>query len=149
MRIQRRFTKSKDSPYADLTFRRANSEIRDPDGSLVFKLDDIEVPESWSAVACDVLAQKFPYNRKIDNFMEVDVIENVAFSSIQDEEVLGKTRPVGIMQLYNRVASDILQDDLVRIHYIRKLIGSMMIKCELYSITLELIVGMSRHQEIQ
>ncbi|MCG8545554.1 MAG: vitamin B12-dependent ribonucleotide reductase, partial [Alphaproteobacteria bacterium] len=59
MRIQRRFTKAKDSPYADLTFRRANSEIRDPDGSLVFKLDDIEVPESWSAVACDVLAQKY------------------------------------------------------------------------------------------
>lgn len=68
--------------------------------------------------------------------MEIETIENLAISSIQDEEVLGKTRPVGILQLYNRVASDILQDDLARMHYIRKLIGSMMIKCEMYSITL-------------
>ena len=51
--------------------------------------------------------------------------------------------------MYNRVASDILQDDLVRIHYIRKLIGAMMIKCEMYSIMLELTVGMVRNQELQ
>ncbi len=59
MRIKRRFTKAKESPYAELTFRRTDSEIRNPDGSVVFKLDNIEVPESWSQVACDVLAQKY------------------------------------------------------------------------------------------
>jgi ribonucleoside-diphosphate reductase alpha chain len=59
MRIKRRFTKAKESPYADLTFRRTDSEIRNPDGSVVFKLDNIEVPDSWSQVACDVLAQKY------------------------------------------------------------------------------------------
>ena len=37
----------------------AASEIRNPDGSIVFAQDDIEVPESWSQVACDVLAQKY------------------------------------------------------------------------------------------
>ena len=35
------------------------SEIRNPDGSVVFQLDDIEVPETWSQVASDVLAQKY------------------------------------------------------------------------------------------
>ncbi len=59
MRIKRRFTKAKESPYAELTFRRTDSEIRNPDGSVVFKLDNIEVPDSWSPVACDVLAQKY------------------------------------------------------------------------------------------
>ena len=59
MRIRRRFTKSDQSPYSDLKFRRTRSEIRNPDGSVVFELDDIEVPESWSQVACDVLAQKY------------------------------------------------------------------------------------------
>ena len=49
-----------------------------------------------------------------------------------------------MLQLYNRVASDILQDDLVRIHHIRKLVGAMMIKCEMYAISLELTVGMVR-----
>ena len=47
--------------------------------------------------------------------------------------------------MFNRVASDILQDDLVRIHYIRKLLGAMMVKCEMYSIMLELTVGMVRN----
>jgi ribonucleoside-diphosphate reductase alpha chain len=59
MRIERRYTTSGLSPYANLAFRRATSEIRNPDGSVVFKLDDIEVPDSWSQVACDVLAQKY------------------------------------------------------------------------------------------
>ena len=90
------------------------------------------------------MAKESPYNRKIDNFLELESVENFVISSIQDEEVLGKTRAIGILQLFNRVASDILQDDLVRIHYIRKLIGSMMISCEMYSITFELTVGMAR-----
>ena len=90
-----------------------------------------------------MLAKNFPYNRKIDNFLEIETIENFVISSIQDEEVFGRTRPVGVLQLYNRTASDVLQDDLVRVHHIRKLIGSMMIKCEMYSITLQLTVGMA------
>jgi ribonucleoside-diphosphate reductase alpha chain len=59
MRIERRYTTEGQSPYSSLAFRLATSEIRNPDGSVVFKLDGIEVPESWSQVACDVLAQKY------------------------------------------------------------------------------------------
>ncbi|MDE2011320.1 MAG: vitamin B12-dependent ribonucleotide reductase [Alphaproteobacteria bacterium] len=59
MRIQRQFTVEGHSPYEGITFRNAQSEIRNPDGSVVFQQTDIEVPESWSQVACDVLAQKY------------------------------------------------------------------------------------------
>jgi ribonucleoside-diphosphate reductase alpha chain len=59
MRIERRYTKSGDSPFADVSFRTTSSEIRNPDGSVVFKLDDVIVPESWSQVASDILAQKY------------------------------------------------------------------------------------------
>jgi ribonucleoside-diphosphate reductase alpha chain len=59
MRIVRRFTVEGDSPYADIEFRQASSEIRNPDGSIVFKLDGVEAPANWSQVACDVLAQKY------------------------------------------------------------------------------------------
>ncbi len=59
MRIERRFTKDGQSPYADIEFRRTTSEIRNPDGSVVFHADDIEVPVFWSQVASDVLAQKY------------------------------------------------------------------------------------------
>ncbi|MCP8939545.1 vitamin B12-dependent ribonucleotide reductase [Alsobacter sp. SYSU M60028] len=59
MRIERRYTKAGQSPYADLAFRAATSEIRNPDGSIVFRLENIEVPQEWSQVAADVLAQKY------------------------------------------------------------------------------------------
>jgi ribonucleoside-diphosphate reductase alpha chain len=59
MRIERAFTTAGRSPYEAIGFRTACSEIRNPDGSVVFKLDDIEVPSAWSQVAVDVLAQKY------------------------------------------------------------------------------------------
>ncbi len=57
--IARRFTKEGTSPYAGVAFRTASSEIRNPDGSVVFRADEIEVPAAWSQVAVDVLAQKY------------------------------------------------------------------------------------------
>ncbi len=67
MRIQRHFTEhcgsdvasGGASPYDGIEFRTVASEIRNPDGSVVFRQDDIEVPAHWSQVACDVLAQKY------------------------------------------------------------------------------------------
>ena len=59
MKITRRFTQAGQSPYATIPFRRATSEIKNPDGSIVFRLDGFEVPEHWSQVAADILAQKY------------------------------------------------------------------------------------------
>jgi ribonucleoside-diphosphate reductase alpha chain len=59
MRITRIFTTEGQSPYDSVEFRTTSSEIRNPDGSVVFEHRDIEVPASWSQVACDVLAQKY------------------------------------------------------------------------------------------
>ncbi len=59
MRIERRFTEAGRDPYSGVEFRIATSEIRNPDGSRVFHLPDIDVPAAWSQVACDILAQKY------------------------------------------------------------------------------------------
>ncbi|HEV3042674.1 MAG TPA: vitamin B12-dependent ribonucleotide reductase [Roseiarcus sp.] len=59
MRIERRYTKADVSPYALIEFQRTKSEIRNPDGSVVFSAPNIEVPADWSQVAADVLAQKY------------------------------------------------------------------------------------------
>jgi len=59
MRIERRYTIEGQSAYADIGFRLTTSEIRNPDGSVVFHAEDVEVPEQWSQVASDVLAQKY------------------------------------------------------------------------------------------
>ena len=68
MRIERRFTAGQTTQdvvsshlnvYNSTEFRKTTSEIRNPDGSIVFQAKDIMVPASWSQVACDVLAQKY------------------------------------------------------------------------------------------
>ena len=59
MRVERRFTEAKKDVYQSIEFRTTSSEIRNPDGSIVFQAPDIEVPTGWSQVACDVLAQKY------------------------------------------------------------------------------------------
>jgi ribonucleoside-diphosphate reductase alpha chain len=59
MQIERRFTKAGQSAYAQIEFRKAISEIKNPDGSIVFRLADIDVPAQFSQVAADILAQKY------------------------------------------------------------------------------------------
>ena len=59
MRIERHYTQADQSAYEGLEFRTTSSEIRNPDGSVVFRADKLEVPAHWSQVAADVLAQKY------------------------------------------------------------------------------------------
>src|SRR5579864_9441167 len=59
MHIARRFTTAGRDPYEGIAFRTATSEIRNPDGSVVFAAEGVEVPAEWSQVACDILAQKY------------------------------------------------------------------------------------------
>jgi ribonucleoside-diphosphate reductase alpha chain len=59
MQISRRFTKDLSSPYADQVFEVRKSEIREPDGRVVFGQDNVLVPKDWSQVATDILAQKY------------------------------------------------------------------------------------------
>ena len=59
MKIVRCFTKENESPYTQIEFTKTSSQIKNPDGSIVFKLDDVEVPKAWSQVAADIIAQKY------------------------------------------------------------------------------------------
>ena len=59
MKIKRQFTTAGKCAYQDINFTSTSSEIKNPDGSIVFKLDNVEVPTSWSQVASDVIAQKY------------------------------------------------------------------------------------------
>jgi ribonucleoside-diphosphate reductase alpha chain len=59
MKVTRRFSRAGQDPYDGIDFVERSSEIRNPDGSVVFAMDGVEVPESWSQVAVDVLVQKY------------------------------------------------------------------------------------------
>jgi len=59
MKITRRFTKAGQNVYDQFEYTLRSSMLRNPDGSVVFEMHDIEVPKSWSQVATDILAQKY------------------------------------------------------------------------------------------
>lgn len=60
MKFTRFYTKKEwDSPYGDMKFETRKSEIKNPDGSIVFKMDNVVVPKSWSQVSTDIIAQKY------------------------------------------------------------------------------------------
>ncbi|RDJ21319.1 vitamin B12-dependent ribonucleotide reductase [Bosea caraganae] len=93
MRIERRYTSAGASPYQAIPFRSAVSEIRNPDGSIVFRLEGIEVPDAWSQVASDVLAQK--YFRKAGvpaalKKVEENDVPSFLWRSAPDEAALAK-----------------------------------------------------------
>ena len=104
MRIERRYTKAGQSAYSEIEFRKAKSEIRNPDGSVVYSQDNIDVPTTWSQVATDVLAQK--YFRKagvpralkkveendVPSFLWRSVADEAALESLPKAERFGSER---------------------------------------------------------
>ncbi len=59
MKFTRFFTEDKLDVYNNLKFKTTSSEIKNPDGTIVFSAPEIEVPENYSQVAADVIAQKY------------------------------------------------------------------------------------------
>src|SRR5215470_475111 len=96
MRLERRYTQAGKSPFEGVAFRAADSEIRNPDGSIVFQLKRIEVPAAWSQVAADVLAQKY-FRRagvaaRLKQLAESDVPQWL-WRSVPDEQALAALPP--------------------------------------------------------
>lgn len=59
MKITRYFTRKEENALATIRFTKRASEIRNPDGTEVYSAKDLEVPESWSQMATDIIAQKY------------------------------------------------------------------------------------------
>ncbi len=114
MQINRRFTEEGKSPYDKIQFRNATSEIRNPDGSVVFSLEDFAVPEKWSQVAADIIAQK--YFRKAGvparlKKVEENSVPSWLWRKVPDEKALKKipkkeryTSETDARQVFDRLA---------------------------------------------
>ncbi len=59
MQIKRLFTSAGEDPLSSFDFVKRISEIKNPDGSIVFHMEDVYVPSQWSQVATDIIAQKY------------------------------------------------------------------------------------------
>ena len=114
MKIERNFTEAGKDAYAALEFTTTASEIRNPDGTVVFKLDDVEVPASWSQVASDVIAQKYfrkagvPARLKkvrekgVPSFLWRSVPDEAALAELPEDERFGGE--ISARQVFDRLA---------------------------------------------
>ena len=59
MRFTRRFTADLATPYDGLELVTRRSEIRNPDGGLVYENSAVVIPSHYSQVATDIMAQKY------------------------------------------------------------------------------------------
>ena len=59
LKIERKFTTDSQEVFSQFEYEFRTSTIRNPDGSVVFELTNVEVPRGWSQVATDILAQKY------------------------------------------------------------------------------------------
>jgi len=60
MQFSRLYTKADwKTPFDSIKFEKRKSEIKNPDGSVIFKMENVVVPKSWSQVATDIIAQKY------------------------------------------------------------------------------------------
>jgi ribonucleoside-diphosphate reductase alpha chain len=59
LKFQRKFTVAGRGPYEGITWETRSSEIRNPNGKSVFRMDGIVVPSGWSQIATDIIAQKY------------------------------------------------------------------------------------------
>ena len=114
MKFERRFTTAGKDPYASLEFRFASSEIKNPDGTVVFRAENVEVPVQFSQVATDIMAQK--YFRKAGVPAQLKTVEESAvpswlWRSVPDEAALAKlpeeerfSGESSAKQVFNRLA---------------------------------------------
>ncbi|MCC5968310.1 MAG: vitamin B12-dependent ribonucleotide reductase, partial [Natronohydrobacter sp.] len=114
MIIERHFTTEGKDAYAALDFTTTVSEIRNPDGTVVFRNDKVEVPGSWSQVASDVIAQKYfrkagvPARLKrvaeegVPEFLWRSVADEAALKDLpEDERYVGES---SAKQVFDRLA---------------------------------------------
>ncbi len=114
MKIERKFTEAGQDAYAGIAFGTTTSEIRNPDGKIVFRNDSVEVPEGWSQVASDVLAQKYfrkagvPARLKkvkekgVPEFLWRSVADEKALADLpEDERIVGES---SAKQVFDRLA---------------------------------------------
>src|SRR6185369_265713 len=59
MKITRKFTKAGQDVYSSVEWTSRTSKISNLDGSIVFSMDDAEVPATWSQLATDIMVSKY------------------------------------------------------------------------------------------
>ena len=98
MKISRRFTTPNHDVFDSVEWTTRSSRIGNADGSVVFEMNDAEIPASWSQLATDIVVSKYFRKAGVPQF---DANGN-AIEDENGEPVLGPERSV--RQVVSRLA---------------------------------------------
>src|SRR3954454_2949708 len=59
LKFQRKYTREDIGVFDQFEYDYRTSIIRNPNGEVVFEMNNVEVPKQWSQIATDILAQKY------------------------------------------------------------------------------------------
>src|SRR5687767_5034264 len=59
LKFKRKYTREDISVFDQFEYDYRTSIIRNPNGEVVFEMNNVEVPKQWSQIATDILAQKY------------------------------------------------------------------------------------------
>ncbi|MCF7866987.1 vitamin B12-dependent ribonucleotide reductase [Candidatus Woesearchaeota archaeon] len=99
LEFKRIFTKEDKAPENMFEYDTRKSVIKNPDGSVVFEINNVEVPKFWSQVATDILAQKYFRKRGVPLF---DSTGNPVIDSETKKQKIGSEH--SIKQVAHRMA---------------------------------------------
>ena len=77
--FERQFTHPFSKPLDEVRYVKRSSVITNPDGSVVFKMDNVEVPENWSQLATDIVVSKYFRKRGIPGTGHESSVKQVVF----------------------------------------------------------------------
>lgn len=102
------------TPYETTPFEKRRSEIKNPDGSKIFQMEDVVVPKNWSQVATDIIAQKYFRKAGVPVKLKKNAEKGIPVwlqRSSADEKELKKvekndryTHEIDSRQVFNRLA---------------------------------------------
>jgi len=98
MKITRRFTKPAEDVFASVQYEKRTSRISNPDGSVVFEMNDAEIPSQWSQLATDIMVSKYFRKAGVPQTNEAGEVQRDS----QGNVVTGPERSV--KQVINRLA---------------------------------------------
>ncbi|MBI2543191.1 MAG: adenosylcobalamin-dependent ribonucleoside-diphosphate reductase [Candidatus Aenigmarchaeota archaeon] len=98
LKIPRLFTQEGQNVYDTCEWDKRTSLIKNPDGTIVFQMNNVEVPKFWSQTALDILAQKYFRKRGVPQF---DVNGDPILDA-NGQQVLGSE--VSLKQVVHRLA---------------------------------------------
>src|ERR1044071_2227 len=100
--------------FESLAWDTRSSAIRNPDGSVVFEMNNIRIPKGWSQVATDIIAQKYfrkagvPARTKkvsepgVPEWLQRSVPDSDALNALPEDQRYGSEKDA--QQVFHRLA---------------------------------------------